>query len=302
MPGIAAETLAEISDAVLVLNAAGQIEMINPAAAGLLGVGRRDALGRLWEELVRLRGEGGKRLEQGLEEARPAAARASTVTGGETPVLLTPHGEVPVEIEIHPVGRPGEMAHHLVVVLREGAAEPFSLSSSLWQTRVLHRVDEALGRPHGADALVKVLREELGADRAWIIHPCRPHGSVCQLLVESAEEEFPGAMLTRTPVPVDGRMQRVLTDALVAKRPRPYPRLTGVLSDEFLDTFTLQSQMMISVRPRSGTPWLLGVHQCARPRDWGREEQALLAMAARRLTRAIDSHLLRGMLRRPDSR
>jgi PAS domain S-box-containing protein len=52
---------------------------------------------------------------------------------------------------------------------------------------------------------------------------------------------------------------------------------------ELLKEFSIRSQMYMAIYPRSGPPWLLGIHHCAAPRVYGDDEAALLEAIGSRL-------------------
>ena len=60
--------------------------------------------------------------------------------------------------------------------------------------------------------------------------------------------------------------------------------------------------MVIALRPRSGEPWLLGLHQCRCEREWTREDRELFKGISYRLTDALTSFLLHQDLRQSEER
>lgn len=303
-PDISPEALASISQPTFLLTPEGRVSALNPSALALSGRSEREAvLGLALGELIRVRGDlQGGRLGTLLEQARFELGREGEVAPiCELVELLTDHRPYACELCIYPVARPGELPRSLVVLVREPGVDRkgFSLATTRWQTDALRTIARALNGPRDPLRFAAAVREVFGADRAWIIHPCAPRAAVCQLLVEHTDPEFPGSIARHIPVRVEEHVQRVLNHALVQKGPLVFERMKGVLADEVVRQFGIKSQMMVRVRPRTGHPWLLGIHQCEARRNWSPEEQNLLASIGLHLTQAIDSRLIQHSLVRP---
>ncbi len=296
---IGPEVLAGISDPAFVLNASGEVMVLNPSALGFCGGSRADVLGTPCSELVRVHGDPrGRTLERLFEQARYQIGASEMAPVRCEVVLRMAQAPLICELVIYPLARLGELPRQFVLLVRQAGAEPlgFSMQASRWHTDALRRVKAVLHEHRNPERFLGVVRAVFDAERAWLIHPCAPRAATCALLAEDTEPEFPGAMARRVPVPVESRTQRVLNQSLMQKTPLVFERMKGVLPDEVVKQFGIRSQMLVRIRPRTGRPWLLGLHQCTAPRAWAPEEQNLLAGIARHLTQAIDSHLLQRTL------
>jgi hypothetical protein len=53
------------------------------------------------------------------------------------------------------------------------------------------------------------------------------------------------------------------------------------------EQFGVKAMMMVALYPKTGKPWLFGLHQCSYPRIWTSEEMRLLKEISRRLADSI---------------
>jgi PAS domain S-box-containing protein len=72
-----------LSGALFSLSAAGQVARLNPAGAALLGVDRREVVGRPWQEVLRLDPRGVKALCAALAEGEPQRGVETTLEDGD---------------------------------------------------------------------------------------------------------------------------------------------------------------------------------------------------------------------------
>jgi len=139
--------------------------------------------------------------------------------------------------------------------------------------------------------IVTVTREELGADRAWLLHPVTEE-------VEFAKVAFsvtaPGCEAT---LEEKGLIPLVQSQGLIRRAmqsPRPVVVLEGSeeLDPELAQRYQVRSQMVQILRPRQDEPWAFGLHQCSSLRIWTDEEIALFGEIGRYATLALNNTLL----------
>ena len=65
--------------------------------------------------------------------------------------------------------------------------------------------------------------------------------------------------------------------------------------------FQVQAQMFMALYPRTGEPWLFGLHQCSHPRQWTPQERLLFKEIGRRVTDGLSSMLFLRDLRESES-
>ena len=130
------------------------------------------------------------------------------------------------------------------------------------------------------------------ADRAWLLYPCDPDSSTFQVPYEHTKPEYPGALESGVDAPVDEGMKQIFDDLLSAARAVTYDLSNeSFRNSEPVKKFYMQSQMVIAIHPRTGSPWVLGLHQCSHERIWTSEEQILFKDISLRVKDALSNLL-----------
>jgi len=158
----------------------------------------------------------------------------------------------------------------------------------------LDRLSRVMAQARGVEDLIRTTldaaRELFDCDRAWLLFPCDPAAPGFRIVYESARPEYPGALAAGVALPVDAVVAGILREALAAQQPveygthRPHP-WSGA------PHFDIRSELHVAVRPALGQAWLLGLHQCSRPRRWSANETLLLHECGLRLQDALTNLL-----------
>lgn len=139
--------------------------------------------------------------------------------------------------------------------------------------------------------IVTVTREELGADRAWLLHPVNEQAEFAKLafatFAPGAEADLGGT----GPVPL-ARSQRLIRRAMESSRPVIVNAGDEELDPELARRFKIRSALVQVLRPREEEPWAFGLHQCDDARDWTEDEITLFAEIGRYATLALNNTLL----------
>ena len=146
----------------------------------------------------------------------------------------------------------------------------------------------------GMEHALQVLLETFHCSRAWLLYPCNPDATTWSVPFEHTVDEFPGALTTKKSYPIDSISRRIFKSALQQHSPTCYDD-RDTLPDEdksILQAFSIQSQMVIALRPNKEQTWLLGLHQCDYQRRWNTDEQRLFQDIARRMEGALKQMLL----------
>lgn len=136
------------------------------------------------------------------------------------------------------------------------------------------------------------VRNILDCDRAWFLCPCDPMSDTWRVPMESTHPDHPGAGslgrdIAMTPEVASGLAIALATDGPVCFGPGMEHPLSTIMNTRF----GVHSQMVIALYPKLGPPWLFGVHQCGRPREWNAEERRFFREAGRRFTDGLSSLL-----------
>jgi hypothetical protein len=60
--------------------------------------------------------------------------------------------------------------------------------------------------------------------------------------------------------------------------------------------------LFMALRPKSGEPWMFGLHQCDRDRIWTHDEKQLFQMIGKRISVCLDNLLFVGQLRKSNEK
>jgi PAS domain S-box-containing protein len=161
------------------------------------------------------------------------------------------------------------------------------LESMDWVNRAIQGTNDL--RQMMSDVLDIVLAI-FDCDRAWLVTPCDPEAASWNVAMEHTRAEFPGAFALGGDFPIEPE----IADAFRTVRASNCPARFGSGSDHPLPglaakRFSVRSMMGMAIYPRGDKPYMLGIHQCSRPRVWTPQEERLLQEVGRRLEDALNS-------------
>ncbi len=131
-----------------------------------------------------------------------------------------------------------------------------------------------------------------GSDRAWLANPCDPDSPSCGVPFEITVPEYPGLQAAGMEVVMTAGIVSLLewhrdSDDVLLLGSGGGAELPPELND-----YAVKSQISMTLHPRSGLPWVFGLHQCSRERAWSVDEQRLFRDIGQRITAVISNLLL----------
>ncbi len=160
----------------------------------------------------------------------------------------------------------------------------------------LERVDQVIKQATDVEQMLWNLTEKVfsifGCDRAWLFYPCDPEVPSFRVPVEITRPEYPGANSKDIEVPMSPDLAQNLREALEFDEPVTY--LVGTekpINQVTAEQYGVKSQMIIPLYPKSGKPWVFGMHQCSYPRVWTKNEKKLFKEISRRISDGLSSVL-----------
>jgi PAS domain S-box-containing protein len=139
--------------------------------------------------------------------------------------------------------------------------------------------------------IVTVTREELGADRAWLLHPVTEQAEFAKLAFTTFAEGAEGDLADKGPVPLT-RSQGLIRRAMASALPLVVNAGDPDLDPDLEARFEIRSALMQVLRPREEEPWAFGLHQSGSEREWTEEEITLFGEIGRYATLALNNTLL----------
>ncbi len=250
--------------------------------------------------------EEGDRLHEAWERARREKAEIDWEHR-----IVSPDGTVKHVLAIgHPVldkaGKLIEFVGTVADVTERKHAEA-ERAAHLWFLESMDRINRAM---QGTNDLEKMMSDVLDAvleifacDRAWLVYPCDPQAPSWRPIMEHTAPQFPGAFALGTDLPVDTeiatlfRAVRASNGAVTSG-----PACELELPDQVAARFSIRSMIVMAVYPKVDAPYLFGLHQCSRPREWTGQEKRLFEEIGRRLADALTSLLMFRSLRESEQR
>jgi PAS domain S-box-containing protein len=151
--------------------------------------------------------------------------------------------------------------------------------------------------------VLDVVLAVLDCDRAFLMYPCDPSAPTWTTPMERCRPEYPGVQALGLHVPMDPEVAESLRILLASDAPvRIGPGTPHALPGDVAERFGIRSFLAVAIRPRTGKPWLFGVHQCSRVRTWTVDEEWLIQEIGRRLADALSTLLAVRDLRESEAR
>jgi PAS domain S-box-containing protein len=160
----------------------------------------------------------------------------------------------------------------------------------------MDRVNKAI---QGASDLEQMMSDVLDVvlatfdcDRAFLLYPCDPEAASWSIPVESCKPEYPGVFKLGIDVPTSNDVAQTFKILLEAEGPLKFgPGTEYPLPADTSERFGFKCFMSMAIRPRIGSPWEFGLHQCSHVRNWTAEEERLFQEIGRRLADGLSSLL-----------
>ncbi|MCP4746815.1 MAG: PAS domain S-box protein [Desulfobacteraceae bacterium] len=137
-------------------------------------------------------------------------------------------------------------------------------------------------------------------ERAWLLFPCEPDAPSFRVPIEHTHPDFPGACALNCDIPMTANVTEFCRSVLNSDVPVAfYADSNRRVLNALIERFDVLSIMVMSIRPKFGKPWMLGLHQCSYARKWTVEDKRLFQEIGYRITDALDVLLMfRGLKKR----
>jgi PAS domain S-box-containing protein len=154
----------------------------------------------------------------------------------------------------------------------------------------MDRINQAMQGTNDLDQMISNVLDAMlsifDSDRAFLDYPCDPDAASFEVVIERTRPEYPRPTGVIPTPPDTARNFR-----LYLASSGPVTLGPGCDCPLEVSHYSQESQILIALYPKTGKPWLLGMHQCSYPRVWTQDEKKLLNEIARRMTDALTSLL-----------
>jgi PAS domain S-box-containing protein len=138
--------------------------------------------------------------------------------------------------------------------------------------------------------IVTVTREELAADRAWLLHPVNEQAEFAKVAFATSAPGVEGDVGDKGPVSLTNS-QGLIRAAMESSLPVIVTTGDADLDPELAARFGIHTAIVQVLRPREGEPWAFGLHSSTE-RQWTEEEITLFGEIGRYATLALNNTLL----------
>ncbi len=126
------------------------------------------------------------------------------------------------------------------------------------------------------ESAMKATLSVFNCDRAWLLSPCDPDAPIWRVPMEVSTQEYPGANILNTDIPMDSAMSEFMKTCLSATVPIAFgQKYEHKISPVIVKQFSVQSRLCLAIYPKIGKPWAFGIHQCTYGRIWTENELKL---------------------------
>ncbi len=271
----------------------GTITDANDAFLAMVGYTREDlASGKIrWPEMTPP--EYRAVDERAVEELRTAGSTAPF----EKEYVRKDGSRVPVLLGGALLEKSADRGVAFVIDLTERKRLEQQLSRRLHHLDVMERISRiSLNSKNVEELLERVLDEMLSifnADRAWFLYPCDPGAPSWSVPMERTRPEWPGAFARGGAIPMTPEVADVFRELLASTDPLPYgPATSHDIPASVAEEYSIRSQIQMALRPRAGSPWVMGLHHCAQARAYSEDELLLFKDIGQRVADALSSMII----------
>src|SRR5579864_6086 len=118
--------------------------------------------------------------------------------------------------------------------------------------------------------------------------------------MERTRPEYPGILSLGLEMPMDEKVLGVYRTVLSSAGPVAFG--PGSINQVTREQFGVQSMLAMAIYPKADKPYMFGLHQCSRSREWTLEETQLFQEIGRRLADGLSSLLAYRTVRENEAR
>ena len=158
-------------------------------------------------------------------------------------------------------------------------------------------LDQMIGKV--LDTIISIFN----CDRAWLLFPLDPKADSWNVPHIRYKQEF------KVTFPRDGQLEmtpeirETFRIILEAKNPISFgSKSKNLIPPGELKSYGVLSQMAMPLFPKTGKPWMFGLHQCSTDRAWTKHEEQTFEQIGRRLGDAISTFLFNKNLQQSEEK
>ena len=128
-------------------------------------------------------------------------------------------------------------------------------------------------------------------DRAWILFPCNPDAEYYSVPFMRCRAKW--FLSAGYKVEITPETSEILKEVIQSDDPIVYDSVTKAKIRTYVhDVYSVKSQIVMALFPKTGDAWEFGLHQCSHTRVWTRDESQLIKGISQRIADGLSSMLL----------
>jgi len=176
--------------------------------------------------------------------------------------------------------------------------------------RFFESMDQVNRAMQGANDLEQMMSDVLDSllsifncDRAWLVYPCDPDAETWRVPMERTRPEYPGGFAGGLDFPMVADVAQTMHLLLDSAEPMSFdPGEKYPVSEDVAREYSVRSFIAMAIYPKTGKPWMFGLHQCSYTRIWSESDKKLFGEIGRRLSDSLTSLLVSRDLRKSEER
>lgn len=273
----------------------GRYLYVSPNAQEVVGRPREHFIGRTVNEIYPGVVQGGRSLSDLIKDVFEQGASNTCEA-----VRSLPDGEQIFDIRHIPELDQSGKVTSVLGICRDVTEQKKAEKDRLAHLRFFESMDRVNRAIQGTDNLEQMMSDVLDAllsifecDRAWLFYPADPKAETWRVPMERTRPEHPGALALGTDLEMSPHMAEVIRAVRNSANPVKFgPGGDCPLPPDFSAQFDYQSFIATALYPKTGKPWMFGLHQCSYARVWTPAEERLFEAVGRRLTDGLTSLLV----------
>ncbi|MBF0634500.1 MAG: PAS domain S-box protein [Nitrospinae bacterium] len=260
----------QASEGIFVVDRGGRYLEVNPAGLEMVGYSLEELRGMTIPNLMP------------PEELKKAPSRFPEILAGKTVVsermLRRKDGSVflaEITAKLMPDGYVLATKRDITERKRREEEKTAHIHHLMSLNRVYRAFDPTLDLETSLPVALTEILSIFESDRAFLLHPLDKAAKTYTIPFEQTKPEYPGAFTANKELPVTKEVAEIFKTVLEASAPVSMNLVDGITDEARLKEFDIKTQLVVPLFPKTGKPWMLGMHQCSHVREWTKEEKEL---------------------------
>jgi PAS domain S-box-containing protein len=154
--------------------------------------------------------------------------------------------------------------------------------------RINHIIISSTDMEQMLHGILDTMLEVFKCDRSYILFPCDPAAEKYHVPFLRFRPEW--ALTPGHEVEIDDHGRKIMAEVITSDEPLVYdPVSKRPVRDHIRQTYSIQSQMVMAVFPKTGQAWEVGLHQCSYERIWSNEDKHLFSGICQRIADGLSN-------------